>query len=95
MTFLSFRCHSDPPCIHTSPQNLKLDVGMYARFYCAASGSPTPEILWQSRKQPNPNVFEIKSVNVSHVGVYTCTARSEDKVSQKFAFLSVDNHHGK
>jgi hypothetical protein len=68
---------------------------MYARFYCAAIGDPTPEILWQNAKQPNPNVFEIEKVNISHVGVYTCTARSNEKVSNAYAFLTVDDHFRK
>ena len=68
---------------------------MYARFYCAANGDPAPSIFWQDKKQPNPNVFEINKVNISHVGVYTCTARSGGKVSKAYAFLTVDGHHRK
>lgn len=83
------------PCIHTPPQHLSLEYGMYARFYCAASGDPVPSITWQGKKQTHPNVFEIEKVNMSHVGVYTCTASSGNKVKNKYAFLSVGGNHGK
>ncbi|XP_028407122.1 antigen WC1.1-like [Dendronephthya gigantea] len=82
----------DPPCIHTRPQNLHLEDGMYARFYCAASGEPTPQIFWQNETKAS-NVFEIKKVDISHVGVYKCSARSGDKFNEAFAFLSVNDHH--
>lgn len=81
------------PCIHTPPQHLSLEYGMYARFYCAASGDPVPHIKWQGVF--DGNVFEIEKVNMSHVGVYTCTATSGDKVKNKYAFLSVGGNHGK
>ncbi|XP_028406851.1 uncharacterized protein LOC114529293 [Dendronephthya gigantea] len=82
----------DPPCIHTRPQNLHLEDGMFARFYCAASGEPTPQIFWQNETKAS-NVFEIKKVDISHVGVYKCSARSGDKFNEAFAFLSVNDYH--
>ena len=86
----------EPPCMHTPPKNLELEDGMYARFYCAASGDPVPTIYWQDKVQePIPNVFEIKEVNISHVGIYKCTARSGKKSKDSYAFLSVNDHHGK
>ena len=82
--------------MHTPPKNLELEDGMYAWFYCAASGDPVPTIYWQDKVQePNPNVFEINEVNISHVGVYKCTARSGKKSKDSYAFLSVNGHHRK
>jgi hypothetical protein len=68
---------------------------MYARFYCAATGDPGPTILWQNKKQRDVNVFEIKEVNVSHVGVYVCTARSKEKDENAYAFLTVADQYRK
>lgn len=82
--------------MHTPPKNLELEDGMYAWFYCAATGDPVPTIYWQDKVQePNPNVFEINAVNISHVGVYKCTARSGKKRKDSYAFLSVNGHHRK
>lgn len=81
-----------PPCIHTPPQDLSLQVGMYARFYCDAAGRHVT-IDWEGKGKGHSKVFEIKSVKISDVGVYICSVKSGKKQSRAYAFLSVDGKY--
>ena len=49
--------------------------------------------LYDPQSEAN-NVFEIEKVDISHVGVYRCSARSGENIKEAFAFLSVNDHHG-
>ena len=56
---------------------------------------PGPVITWEGKsKLTQGNVYEIKSVNISDVGVYICSAKSGTKVTKAYAFLSVNGQHG-
>ncbi|CAB3990925.1 Hemicentin-2, partial [Paramuricea clavata] len=88
-SFGTLAIKDDPPCIFTPPQNLSLTVGMYARFYCKAAGSPEPVIWWQNRSDTLSDVYEIQNVSISDTGLYICFARSGRKISKAGAFLNV------
>ena len=68
---------------------------MDARFYCQASGSPPPVYTWGNRKSQVPSyIYRIKNVSIADVGVYICHARSGNKETKAYAFLSVDGQNG-
>ena len=54
-----------------------------------------PVITWKGKsKLTQGNVYEIKSVSISDVGVYICSAKSGTKETNSYAFLTVDGQHG-
>ncbi|XP_070774152.1 roundabout homolog 4 [Enoplosus armatus] len=87
------------PVLVLKPENVSVQTGESAQFYCQAKGDPPPAVVWSREQGPLPNgrylvnpdqTLQIHYVTAQDAGKYTCTAVNDAGVATASAQLRVE-----
>ena len=67
----------DGPKFTTPAEHVAVDLGEAANLQCSVDANPSPAIVWYRKNDhtkilSSSNVYHIRTVGDSHIGVYTC-----------------------
>ncbi|KAK7125700.1 hypothetical protein R3I93_021164 [Phoxinus phoxinus] len=88
------------PMLLRKPEDVSVQVGESAQFFCEADGDPMPSVEWSRDQGPLPNgrylinpdhSLQIHYVTAQDMGRYTCTAENKLDVSVASAQLLVED----
>ncbi|XP_043107009.1 roundabout homolog 1 isoform X1 [Puntigrus tetrazona] len=88
------------PVLLSKPEDVSVQLGASAQFFCEADGDPMPSVEWRREKGPLPNgrylinpdhSLQIHYVTAQDMGRYTCTAENKLGVSVASAQLLVED----
>ncbi|XP_040038210.2 roundabout homolog 4 isoform X2 [Gasterosteus aculeatus] len=92
------------PLLVLKPQNVSVQMGESAQFYCEAKGDPPPAVVWSREQGLLPNgrylvnpdhTLQIHYVTAQDAGGYTCTAVNDAGVASGSAQLLVEEPSSK
>ncbi|CAM4729848.1 unnamed protein product [Leuciscus chuanchicus] len=88
------------PMLLRKPEDVSVQLGESAQFFCEADGDPMPSVEWSRDQGPLPNgrylinpdhSLQIHYVTAQDMGRYTCTAENKLGVSVASAQLLVED----
>ncbi|XP_052464003.1 roundabout homolog 4-like isoform X1 [Carassius gibelio] len=88
------------PVLLRKPEDVSVQLGASAQFFCKADGDPIPSVEWSREKGPLPSgrylinpdhSLQIHYVMAQDAGSYTCTAENKLGVSVASAQLLVED----
>ncbi|XP_077098499.1 roundabout homolog 4 isoform X2 [Siphateles boraxobius] len=88
------------PMLLRKPEDVSVQLGESAQFFCEADGDPMPSVEWSRDQGPLPNgrylinpdhSLQIHYVTAQDMGRYTCTAENKLGVSVASAKLLVED----
>lgn len=88
------------PLLVRKPQDVTVQVGETAHFFCEADGEPRPALKWSRQQGALPNgrylvnpdsSLQIHYVTIQDSGLYTCNASNDVGVSTASAVLYVED----
>ncbi|XP_016416933.1 roundabout homolog 4-like [Sinocyclocheilus rhinocerous] len=88
------------PVLLHKPEDVSVQLGASAQFFCEADGDPMPSVEWSREKGPLPNgrylinpdhSLQIHYVTAQDMGKYTCTAENKLGMSVASAQLLVED----
>ncbi|KAA0704054.1 Roundabout -like protein 1 [Triplophysa tibetana] len=88
------------PVLLRKPEDVSVQLGESAQFFCKADGDPMPSLEWRREQGPLPNgrylinpdhSLQIHYVTAQDMGRYTCTAENKIGVSVASAQLLVED----
>ncbi|XP_051540284.1 roundabout homolog 1-like isoform X2 [Myxocyprinus asiaticus] len=88
------------PVLQRKPEDVSVQLGDSAKFFCEADGDPMPSVEWSREQGPLPNgrylinpdhSLQIHYVTAQDMGRYTCTAENKLGVSVANAQLLVED----
>ncbi|XP_051541034.1 roundabout homolog 1-like isoform X1 [Myxocyprinus asiaticus] len=88
------------PVLLRKPEDVSVQLGESAQFFCEADGDPMPSVEWSREQGPLPNgrylinpdhSLQIHYVTAQDMGRYTCTAENKLGVSSASVQLLVED----